>query len=277
MKKLLIIGIIFVTISSTSFILLKYVAQIDKQTSGYNVDNNEFIYTKDEEKALKQKKYDSIDDIIVDAFHGNPVALWMLGMSMLTGSAGFPLDTVSANEYFVQSASLGFAPSINQVHFMYLIDLENPFLALTYLNLTVSSGHIELLGYYNKLRAEFIKTYGLNTMNEVEKIAIHKKTLISKYCKKAQEEPSNFTNLNIGSGIIEEDVLFDMEFWKGIHNGKIITGNLEDWLLEPVNYCLMLDRVADLLDEKLKRSKERLASYKKQSKKSKQKEYTRIS
>ncbi len=259
MKKLLIIGIIFVAISSTSFILLKYVAQIDTQSSKYNIDNNEFIFTKEEEKALSQKKYDSMDDLIVDAHYGNPGALWMLGMSMLTGSAGFHLDTESANSYFAQSASLGFAPSINQVHFMYLIDLENPFLALIYLNLTVSSGHIELAGYYSKLRAEFIKIYGLNTMNEIEKIAIHKKTLISKFCKKIQDDPSKFIYLTMSEsdGLIGEDVLFDMNYWEGIRNGSIVTGNLEDWLRMPDNYCLKIERLA----QKANRNIGRFASY----------------
>ena len=103
----------------------------------YNSQNNstDMIFSSEELHEMGKWKNKSMDDLANDAFEADGAALYMLGMTFLTGSNGFSIDVDNANLWFKQSASMGFAPSLNKVMWMYAEEHQNPFLALVYLNL----------------------------------------------------------------------------------------------------------------------------------------------
>lgn len=215
-------------------------------------DSNELIFTPDEMNAINQCSLKSIDDLVIDAFQGNAAALFTIGYFYLTGRAGLTIDSESANQYFAKSASLGFVPALDQLRAMHMLDLNNPFLMLVYVNLIVSLGHREYFERYNKLRDQLVKDGGLQAANEIEKIAAHKKTYISEFSKKVAADPKSFLKLLFAEGTIsDEDVLFDNEFWMNILTGKITTGNIEKWLQEPENYCRKIERLAQKAKEQI--------------------------
>lgn len=220
--------------------------QISNKTEAVIIDSNELIYTKEEESSIGKWRSKSMDDVIKHAHEGDPAGLWMIGFSHLIGAMDFPLDTNIANTYFAWSGSLGFAPSLDQLRRMYFFDMQDPFLALVYLNLTVAAGHKELVHFYHNMRTELIEKFGIKVADEIEKIATHKKNIIAKFVDKIKNKPEDFMEvLLIEGSIVDEDVLFDMEFWRSIFCGQLNTGNLEEWLRDSSNYCRKIERLAE--------------------------------
>jgi len=179
--------------------------------------------TPEEEDAINIWSKKSNDEINEAASKHDPVALYLIGMWSLQD----PIDEELANLAFFESASLGFAPAIEQLFYAYRE--HNPWLALVYLKLAVASGHPELRPRCEKMHKEVLKIMGNAAVNEViEKIALHKKEIIER----------NKTNKGAGIDVLQEvennvaydDVLFDEAFWFLIDTGKLIPENLEEWL-----------------------------------------------
>ncbi len=226
------------------YIILKQPTQIENSP---NIDSNntDLTLTKNEATAIDKWRLESMYDLTKDAYTGDSAGLWMLGMSFLTGAANFPLNTEYANRLFSWSASLGFGPSLDQLRRMYAFDVQNSFLALVYLNLTISAGHRELLGLYQKIRSQLIEDGGLKVVNEIEKIALHKKEKILHLTSRVKNGSNDFLKIILREGAItDDDVLFDMKFWEDIITGRLATGNLEGWLKDSKNYCLKIERLA---------------------------------
>ena len=211
-----------------------------------DMDSTELIYTQEEESSIKRWLNTSGDAFTLGVSKKDPVALYVQGMQSVTGSDGWPIDIELANEWLSMSASFGFAPALDQLMRMHDYDKKDPVLGLVYQNLTVSNGHLELVMFYDKSRAIFIEKLGLSAMNEIEKLAVHKMSLIYKNKKNGK-----FTN------ITDEDVLFDLEHWTGVFTGTITTGNIENWLKLNENYVRMIKRLA----AKAEKTEERLNSY----------------
>ena len=57
-------------------------------------------------------------------------ALYNLGEYFFLG-LDFPIDVQQANSFFAKSASLGFAPALNNIAQMYINDKSNVFLGLS--------------------------------------------------------------------------------------------------------------------------------------------------
>lgn len=148
----------------------------------YNTPNSatDMKLSDEELREMGKWKNKSMDDLTNDAFEADGAALYMLGMTFLTGSNGFAIDVDGANLWFKQSASMGFAPSLNKIMWMYAEEYRNPFLALVYLNLCTSCGHPELIETYHKLRSDMTDALGPEVTKEVEKLAAEKmQTMLS--------------------------------------------------------------------------------------------------
>jgi hypothetical protein len=215
--------------------------------------SNKLVWTTEEKEAIDKWKDKSLDDLILDAFLGDPGALWMVGMCYLTGGGGFEINTDLANNYMAISASLGFAPALDDICRMYANDQEDTFLALVYLNLAVAHGHPELVQKYYNVRSElisFFKPHGLKLIDEIEKIAIHKKQFIAKFKEKIKDNPESTL---LSDNVISEDVLFDNAFWDGIYTGRLSTGNINEWLKFPENYGRKVKKNAEASKRRLQK------------------------
>jgi len=189
----------------------------NRKTSKLNsVAPGELIFTEAEKTETSKWKNKSMDDLVRDAFLGDRGALYMLGMSFLLGQGGFTINVEKANQCFALSASLGFGPSISQVKNIYIHDLSNPFLALVYIGLAVSSGHLELVKAYHQLRSDIYKKAGKKIVLEIEKIVSNKYYWILKN-KELLLNTDNKTNfLDHIKNITAEDSCLDSSYWAKI-------------------------------------------------------------
>jgi TPR repeat protein len=197
-----------------------------KINSETNPGKVEFIYTEQEQRdILKWKQQNkSMDDLIRDAMNGDRVALYNLGGYFLLG-LDFPIDVRQANSYFAESASLGFAPALHELAQMYINDESNVFLGLVYKNLTISFGHTEFTPSYHDLRNKIIKDSGKNgqrIINEIERIASHKRAIILKNQNWAENKQKNKESwsLSLINQITYEDYQYDIDYWQDVYNGN---------------------------------------------------------
>ena len=193
-----------------------------KINSETNSDTVEFIYTEQEQRDIAKWKNKTMDDLIIDAMNGDRVALHNLGEYFLLG-LDFPIDVRRANSYFAEAASLGFAPALNQVAQMYINDESNIFLGLVYKNLTISFGHTEFTQVYHDFRSKIIKELGKKgqrIVNEIERIAAHKRAIILKNQKCAENNQKNKESSLIlwDKDITDEDYQYDNDYWIDVYN-----------------------------------------------------------
>ena len=177
----------------------------------------EFTLTPAEMTQTGKWKIRSMDDLIKDAVNGDAAGLYMIGMSYLFGGGGFTIDVENADKYFAMSASLGFAPSLRQISCTYLEEKKNPFLALVYLNLTVSYGHLELAKAYHAARAYILDNTNAQVVKEIEKIAATKREQIEANCEAAKLPENKRENINIvpltHNIVSADDFLYGKEYW----------------------------------------------------------------
>lgn len=176
----------------------------------------EFKFTDDELKALSKWKSKSFDDMLNDAFNCDSAAIYMIGMTFLTGSTGLAIDVEKADFWFSRSASFGFAPALKQIIHKN-IENENIFLILVYSNLMASLGHSEYIVPYHELRTKAINTFGSGISKEIERIAACKKEQISNNIEKLRESEDR-QNLLIemtydGTLIDYQDDEFNQDYW----------------------------------------------------------------
>lgn len=196
-----------------------------KINSETNPGKVEFIYTEQEQRDIAKWKNKSMDDLIMDAMNGDRVALYNLGEYFLLG-LDFPIDVRTANSYFAESASLGFAPALDEVAQMYINDESNVFLGLVYKNLTISFGHTEFTQIYHDFRNKIIKDSGKKgegqrIVNEIERIASHKRAVILKNQNWAENKQKNKEScrLSLMDQITHEDYQYDKDYWLDVFNG----------------------------------------------------------
>jgi hypothetical protein len=176
-------------------------------------------YTREELSALEKWKNKSFDDLVLDSFNGDSSGLYKIGQCFLFGNKelGITIDVSGANQFFALSASLGFAPALDKIKFMYVDDNPNPWLATVYYNLVASLGHTEFLIGYHKMRNEIVKKFGQGFMQEIERIAAQKQELILKNQKDlaaaANKEEFIVTKMTL---ITLEDVLLGKNYWAEI-------------------------------------------------------------
>ena len=84
-----------------------------------------------------------------------------LDLIIYVALAGCPIDTYISDDFFDQSASLGFPPAMDQLRRTYWYDKENLFLAMVYLNIVISLGHSELVQMYMDLEVTLLVNLGL--------------------------------------------------------------------------------------------------------------------
>lgn len=186
-------------------------------------DQSEFIYTEQEQKDMAKWKNKTMDSLVEDADKGNGAALWMIGTSFLTGSMGLPLNVEFADRYYSKSASVGFAPSIDQIFRKYVNDESNIFLGLVYKNLTISFGHTEFIKVYHNFRDKIIKNLGKDgqrIINEIERIAMQKKTIILKNQNHIQDRQNDKKACDLSlKDITDKDYQYDSDYWLDVYNG----------------------------------------------------------
>jgi hypothetical protein len=195
----------------------------------------EFVFTKEELAAIDKwkKTNEPYEKMVNDALLGDKAALYLIGMSHLTGKPSelFTINVDEADYYFSQSASLGFGPALHQIS-LTRCDEYNP-LAFVYLNLKIAAGHTEFVGTYHKIRNAIVEKSNSSIPKEVERIAQHKwKTIL-----KNQQDFATVTDdkhkFMFLSGkmvnIVDEDILFDINYWQKVLDGKA-PDNFEKWL-----------------------------------------------
>ncbi len=176
----------------------------------------ELEFTKQELKEMGKWKNKPFESLVADACEGDRAALYMIGMTYLTGIGGLTIDVKEANRYFAASASLGYAPSIDKIKSMYIYDINNPCLALVYANLVASSGHREFILPYHRLRDKFTTELGSSFAVEVEKIAARKQEAIYqniKDLKAAKDKHLFVAYLLAGQGLTAEDKSLGWDHW----------------------------------------------------------------
>lgn len=189
-----------------------------------------------EQELVEMSKWnDSTYDVMVqDAFNGDAAGLFMIGYACLTGRLDQAIDVERANRLFCMSASLGYAPALEQVKNMYIDDKRDPYLAMVYLNLTISYGHYEFLAPYHDMRAKFVQYYGpekgQRILKEIERIATEKRTQIQKNLEeleKHENQVGEYFNKVIFSGnITMQDCFYTDQYWNDISVGKTINERL---------------------------------------------------
>lgn len=193
---------------------------INAQSDSNIVD---FIYTEQEQRDIAKWKNKTMDDVIEDANNGDRAAIHNLGIYFLLG-INVPINVSQANEFFAKSASLGFAPALNQIAQMYINDESNAFLGLVYKNLTISFGHTEFTRAYHESRNKIIEKLaenGQRIFNEIEIIAAQKKSLILKNQKYIQDKQNKNEELYwvILESITDKDYQYDNDYWLDVYNG----------------------------------------------------------
>lgn len=223
---------------------------------GYKENNGpiELEVTKEEDSASAKWKDKSMNDLILDVHRHDKGALYILGLCFLVGRGGLAIDVESADYYFAQSASFGFAPALDQMRITY-INERNPFLALVYQNLIISEGHSEFLNLYHEARNKILNnpTFGPKIVQEIERIAIRKKALIQRNNDVLKKRSKGNGNKPLDckiENITEEDLVFDEGYWQNIVRG--ITPRDTEF------FRLMVDRNA----EKAEAHQKRLEAYK---------------
>lgn len=179
-------------------------------------DRVEFIYSEQEQKATARWKNQTMDDLVRDAHNGDRAALYNLGEYSLLGLGDMMMNAQFANYYFAKSASLGFAPALNNIIQMYIHEQANVYLGLIYINLIISFGHTEFIQIYHNFRKAILANSvekGQNILNEIERIAMHKKIIILKNQRLIQAEQTLLNN------ITEEDYQYDDDYWLDVYNG----------------------------------------------------------
>lgn len=224
MKKLLLLLSVLLLLNGCS------AKKLNTNTSSKESSNNlcfvELIQTKQEEAELSLNRWKKRDneaalvEIINAGLNGDRGALYLLGLMYRTGKNGVTIDSEAAHSYFVVAASLGFAPGIDKVRHMYLYDKPNLYLMMVYLNLTIAAGHNEFVKSYLKLRSELIEDFGENIIQEIERIALHKKNIIEKnLVELKRNKTSNFIASDAFQSITAEDSLLNNDYWYKIYVG----------------------------------------------------------
>lgn len=176
--------------------------------------------TDEESKAMEKWKDLTITDMIQDAMQGDAAGLYMIGMCNLYGTGGFSINIEEANRYFAASATLGFAPGIDKIKFMYMEDIINPYLALVYANLTSSFGHSEFTMCYHNLRQNLMESDKQAICTEIEKIATLKLLKIYETMNKVATSDDKtrivYSILFDKGAIVAEDPLFVDDYWENI-------------------------------------------------------------
>lgn len=195
-----------------------YSTDLKKSAIESNEQNDlfEFKFTDEELIELSKWKDKSFDEMWEDANNCDRAALYMIGMSFLTGRADLTIDVQKADLCFIRSASFGFAPSLKQLIHKN-IEEENLFLVLVYTNLMCSLGHSEYVMPYHELRTKAIATFGNGISNEIEKIASSKKELISKTVDKlikSENRKNFFVEMSFdGSLLNHQDRELNYDYW----------------------------------------------------------------
>jgi hypothetical protein len=192
-----------------------YIDLIQKKPEN-TVGKSEFIFKKDELNELEKWKDQPFEEILSSAFSGDAAGLYVIGICFLEGTGGCTIDPRTAHAYFAASASLGYAPAIDQIRSLYLYEHQNPFLALVYENLIVSLGHPELLTSYHGLRSDLSKDLGHKFSKEIEGIAaLKKKTILSNIneLQKIEDKHHYIANFCLTGGIMKDDHLLGVKYW----------------------------------------------------------------
>lgn len=207
----------------------EYLTELAKKTKDTaslpNIKPVEFQETKKEKKLLSQWKNKTTEAMLADADQGDAAALHLMGMCYRYGLNGFPINLEAANKYFAASASLGFAPALEQIRLTYLEDQNENlnkqiFLQLVYLNLISSFGHSEFTLKYHEFRKLLTERMGPGITNEIERIATQKAIRIyeTQNSLEASEDKAAFIiTLLETQGIVEEDSKFEgNDYWYNI-------------------------------------------------------------
>lgn len=215
-------SIIFILCISSLTVANLHATSYSKDLKGNAIESNEqkdlfeFKFTDEELIELSKWKNKSFDDMWNDAFDCDRAALYMIGMSFLTGSADLTIDVQQADLHFSKSASFGFAPALKQLIHKN-IEEENIFLVLVYSNLMTSLGHSEYVIPYHELRTKAMATFGNGISNEIDKIASSKKELIFRTVEKLKiSENRKFFFLEMkydGSLIDHQDRELNYKYW----------------------------------------------------------------
>ena len=112
---------VFLIWKNTNAIHIYTAEEQNKINSETNSDTVEFIYTEQEQIDMAKWKDKTMDDLFMDAMNGDRAALCNLGEYFFLG-LDFPIDIKRANDFFDKSASLGFAPALNNISQMYFRD-----------------------------------------------------------------------------------------------------------------------------------------------------------
>ncbi len=226
MKKKLIVCLICFFIAKVcsveSFQSIEVVDELVKPC--FNISNKnasqqepiEFVYKDDELKEMDKWKYKTFEAMFEDAMQCDRAALYMLGMSFLTGGGGVTIDTDVADFCFARSASFGFGPSIKQVLHKTIED-ENITLGLVYINLLTSFGHGEYVILYHQYRSKLLEVFGEGVCKEVERMASFKRDLISnniKLLEKTKDRNKFLMELSDSKKLItSEDPCLGAQYW----------------------------------------------------------------
>ena len=194
--------------------------------------NSSVDFVESESEAAEMTKWQnlSFESLLGDANNGDRAALYMLGLSHLFGF-GVPVSIEAANLYFAKSASLGFAPALNKLKFMYIEDIPNPYLAMVYLNLTIAFGHIELTQSYYELMNKLTEKVGSSAIQrEIEKLASKKfnDILDNQVELKSAADKASFV-FRIKS-ITDKDRYYDSRYWQKFYQSTKSSQN-EPWYL----------------------------------------------
>lgn len=162
----------------------------------------------------------TMDDLLQDAYQGDAVALYMMGLGYLYGKSGFPINVEYADHHFVVSALLGFAPAIDKIRGMYLeSDAPNPFLVYVYVNLTAAFGHPEYTMAYHEMRQKIGEKFGFAIVKEIERIAAEKTVKIYEAMNEVEKSKNRtqvISRMLITGGLVAEDDLFGSKYWEEI-------------------------------------------------------------
>ena len=98
-------------------------------------------------------------------------------------------------------------------------------MGLVYENLTISFGHTEFIRDYHAFRSKIIETYtnknGQSILNEIERIAAHKRVIILKNQNFVKDKQNHDEKCWLSlKSIINEDYQYDNDYWLDVYTGN---------------------------------------------------------
>lgn len=184
-------------------------------SDGFQLSNTEKKGLEEFLQSVQTSDTFELSKVLDAALDGDEIAMYIAGQCSLSGT-GTSINRKAANQQFKMAASLGYPPALFEVSQMYANENLDPFLALVYLNLTISAGHKEYRNFYFQQTDLLSKISGKSVVDEIEKISIQKIIKLAAIKNELKNRKNTYKSgiELVSKNITSEDHLYNEKYWK---------------------------------------------------------------